>query len=162
MASQPPPQIPLEKIVVRVKVGNHRMSGSDDPFFLRLVGACGREFRLLHARGKTLRRGAEDIFVLGAPDDSDTNVADPELNNPLLPPLDLAQIERVSLHKGLSPIPNVRGVGELDDRLELDEIEVALHAAGQHKPRRYQRTGPLWLGLNCGLSIELAAVDEAE
>jgi hypothetical protein len=137
------------------------MSGSDDPFFLRLVGPSGREFRLLHAKGKTLRRGTQDVFVLGGPDDPDVNVANPELNSPLLPPLDLAKIERVSLHKGLSPIPNVRGVGELDDRLELELIEVELYTASESKPRRYQRTGPLWLGLNCGLSIELADVDES-
>jgi len=159
--AQPTPKIPIEKIVVRIRVGDHRMSGSDDPFFLRLVGPGGREFRLRLARGKTLRRGALDVFVLGPAGAADTNVAHPELNDPTRPPLDLSQIEHVSLHKAMEPIPNVRGVAELDDRLELEDIEVEIHPAGQATPVRYRRAGPIWLGLNCGLCIELAVVDEA-
>jgi hypothetical protein len=153
-------QIPIDKITVRVKVGPHLMAASDDPFFIRLVGPGGREFRLLLAKGKSLRKGAEDVYVLGPADDADTNIANPELNDPTHPPLDMSQIERVSLHKAMEPIPNVRGVGELDDRLELEEIEVAIYAADSPKPRRYFRHGPLWLGLACGLSVEVAAVEE--
>jgi hypothetical protein len=60
----------------------------------------------------------------------------------------------------MEPIPNVRGVGEMDDRLELEEIEVEIYAADSPKPRRYFRQGPLWLGLVCGLSVEVAAIVE--
>jgi hypothetical protein len=160
VATQTAPQIPIEKIVVRVKIGSHRMAASDDPFFLSLSGDSGREFRLLLAKGKSLRRGAEECYVFGPPDATDTNVAHAELNDPTTPALDLAEIERVSLRKRTDPIPNVRGVGELDDRLELEEIEVELYGCDLPEPRRYRRAGPLWLGLTCGLAIELARVVE--
>ena len=75
-----------------------------------------------------------------------------------LPPLDADGITGAYLRKGLDPIPNVRAVGELDDRLELVEAEVTIHFPGG--PRRYLRRGPLWLGLVTGMQIELARLDE--
>ncbi|MEE8581930.1 MAG: hypothetical protein V3T33_10110 [Myxococcota bacterium] len=151
---------PLQKIVVRIKVGTDRMSGTDDPVFLRLLGPSGREFRLDLARGRSLRRGAEEVFVLGSPDAADTNVAHPKFNDPTSPPLDLRGIERVVLYKGMEPLPNVRGLGEMDDRLEVEEVEIELHAANQPKPTRFYRRGPIWLGLICGHSLELCRTDE--
>ncbi len=149
---------PVEKIVVRVRVGSNLMAASDDPLFLRLGGPAGREFRLLLGKGRSLRRGQEDCFVLGAPDDPETNVDQPQLNDPSSPALDLAGIERVSLVKGLEPLPNVRGVGEMDDRLLLEEVEVSIHVKGA-SPVRFRREGPHWLGLVCGLILELARVE---
>ena len=131
------------------------MSGSDDPVFLRLTGPAGRDFRLDHAKGKNLRRGAEDVYVLGAKEDPETNVSHPDFNDPTRPPLRAGAIEGVTLLKAMEPIPNVRGVGELDDRLELEEIEVEIHAGGGAEPARYQRQGPIWLGLLAGFSLEL-------
>jgi hypothetical protein len=72
--------------------------------------------------------------------------------------LDVDGIEGVYLRKGVDPIPNVRAVGELDDRLELARVEVVIHAEGA-APLRFGRQGPLWLGLNAGMSIELARLD---
>ena len=51
---------------------------------------------------------------------ADSNVCFPELNDPTSPPLDAGAISGVYLRKGLDPIPNVRAVGEMDDRLEFD------------------------------------------
>ena len=150
----------ISKIVVRLRVGTDLMAGSDDPLFLGLRGPSGREFRLLLARGKSLRRGAEDVYCLAASDDPDTNVAHTDLNDPTTPPMDAAQITSVFLRKGLEPIPNVRGLGEMDDRLQVMEADVEIHAAGLPKPRRYTRHGPLWLGLVCGLTIDLAPLEE--
>jgi hypothetical protein len=143
---------------VRIKVGEDRMSGSDDPVFLRLQGPSGRDFRLHHAKGKNLRRGAKDVYVFGAADDPETNVRHPELNDPTQPTLHLAGIDRVVLVKAMEPIPNVRGLGELDDRLEIEHIEVEIHPAGGGEPKRYQRSGPIWLGLVCGLRLELEPI----
>ena len=148
----------IRKIVVRIEVGSNRMSASDDPLFLHLEGACGREFRLSLGDHESLRKGAADDFVLAPSDSGEANVENPELNDPTTPPLYLEGIERVALRKGLDPIPNVRGVGELDDRLEITHARVEFHVDEQEKPIRYERTGPFWLGLACGLSLDLGAV----
>jgi hypothetical protein len=153
-------QLPIQRIILRIQVGEHRQSGSDDPLFLSLRGPSGREFRLLHKHGKTLRRGQEDRFVFGAPDDPETNVAHPELNDPNALPLDAAGITSVFIRKGFEPIPNVRGVGEMDDRLEIIEIEIEFHIAGRPKPIRHLRRGPIWLGLVSGLRFEIPPAED--
>ena len=150
---------PIRRIEVRIRVGDSLLAASDDPLFLGLRGASGREFRLKLASGKSLRRKAEDRYVLTAPGDTDANVDMAELNDPTSPPLDSEAITDVYLRKGLDPIPNVRAVGELDDRLEVMEAEVSIHGEGE--PQRFFRSGPLWLGLNAGLQIDLARLDEA-
>jgi hypothetical protein len=152
---------PVVRIEVRIQVGSNLMSGTDDPLFLGLRGEEGREFRLKLTRGGSLRRGREVDFVLGAPNDPATNVDLPELNDPTRPTLDANAISRVYLRKGLEPIPNVRGLGEMDDRLELEEVTVEISVAGESKPRRFARRGPIWLGLVCGLFLEIPSIDEA-
>jgi hypothetical protein len=132
------------------------MAGTDDPVFLRLAGPGGREFRLTLAKGRTLRRREENLFVLGG---SETNVDHPDLNDPAAPQLYASGIERVELFKSLAPIPNVRGVAELDDRIQIAKAEVELHCEGLAEPRCFAREGPFWLGLICGFGIELAAID---
>ena len=159
MSQEPGALRPVTQIGVRVLVGSNLLSASDDPLFLGLRGAHGREFRLAFPRGPFLRRGQQDFFVLGAADDPDSNVASPELNDPTSPALDARAIEGVYLRKGLSPIPNVRALGELDDRIEILEVGVDIHAAGQARPLRFERSGPIWLGLACGLQIEVPRID---
>jgi hypothetical protein len=151
---------PVVRIAIRLKVGEHRLSATDDPVFLGFHGRSGRQFRLAFAKGRSLRRGKEDRFVLGAPDDPETNVAHPDLNDPTQPPLDAAALVGCYLRKGFDPIPNVRGVGEMDDRLEVAEIEVEIHSEGMPKAVRFARQGPLWLGLLSGLQFEIPRVDE--
>jgi len=153
-------QLPIQRIAVRLRVGEHLLAASDDPLFLSLRGPSGREFRLALKHGRSLRRGAEDHFVLGPPDDPETNVAHAELNDPTSPPLDASQITGVFLRKGFEPIPNVRAVGEMDDRLEIVEAEVEIAVAGRPKPIRHQRRGPVWLGLICGLRLEIPRVGD--
>jgi hypothetical protein len=161
VSSGPSNGSPIVRIEVRVKVGDSLMAASDDPLYLGLRGPEGREFRLAFARGRSLRRGSEDRFVLGAPDAAETNVAMPELNDPGRPALQVEAVEGAYLRKGFDPIPNVRAVGELDDRLEVIEAELEIHVAGRTKPVRFQRSGPIWLGLVSGLYLELArAPDE--
>jgi hypothetical protein len=159
MSQDPEARRPVTQIGVRVLVGSHLLSGSDDPLFLGVRGAEGREFRLALARGAFLRRGHEDSFVFGAADDPDSNVASPELNDPTSPALDASTIEGIYLRKGLSPIPNVRALGELDDRIEIAEVAVDVHALGQAKPLRFERSRPLWLELAYGLQFEVPRVD---
>jgi hypothetical protein len=161
MSEQSKPRHPVRQIGVRVKVGSGLMSASDDPLFLGLRGPGGREFRLALAHGHFLRRGHEDHFRLGAAGDRDTNVAHAELNDPTIPAIDAAGIDGLYLRKGLEPIPNVRGLGEMDDRLEILEISVEVHAEGLSTPLRFERRGPLWLGLVCGLSFELPRSEAA-
>jgi hypothetical protein len=151
---------PVVQIGVRVQVGSSLLSASDDPLYLGVRGPEGREFRLALAHGSFLRRGHEDWFALGAADDPDTNVANPALNDPTCPALDARRIQGVYLRKGQDPIPNVRALGELDDRLEIAGVSVEIHAQGRTKPIRFERRGPIWLGLVSGLAIEIARVDE--
>jgi hypothetical protein len=146
----------LLRIRVKIRIGESRMAASDDPLFLGLHGPCGREFRLEPAHGAARRRGGDDSYVLGAPDDPETNVAHPELNDPTAPPIDADSVTGAYLRKGFEPIPNVRGVGELDDRIEIAEAEVELEAKGSPKALRFHRTGPIWLGLLSGVRFELA------
>jgi len=151
----------LIRIRVRLQVGDSLMSGSDDPLYLGLSGPCGREFRLELQTGRARRRGHEDVYVLGPPDDSETNVDHAELNDPTAPPLDAGSITGVYLRKGFDPIPNVRGIGELDDRLEIVEAEVELESEGAVKATRFHRAGPIWLGLTAGLRFELTRCESA-
>jgi hypothetical protein len=160
MPSDATPSQPIRRMTLRIKVGESLMAGTDDPLFLGIHGADGREFRVRFARGHSLRRGAEDVYGFGPPDDADTNVANPAFNDPSVPPMDAARIQSVYLRKGFEPIPNVRGMGEMDDRLEVVEVELALHVVGRPKPVRYLRRGPLWLGLVAGLRVDLPRVDE--
>jgi hypothetical protein len=159
MSQEPTARRAVTQIAVRVLVGSNLLSASDDPLFLGLRGPEGREFRLAFARGPFLRRGHEDTFVLGAADDPDTNVASAELNDPTSPSIDARSIQGVYLRKGFDPIPNVRGLGELDDRIEIAEIGIDIHAQGEAKPLRFGRSGPIWLGLACGLSFEVPRID---
>jgi len=157
LATQAPAEHPVEQISVRIRVGTGLMAATDDPIFLRLSGPCGREFRLLQESGKSLRRGREDTFVLGPPSAKETSVSHPSLNDPTSPQLHLEGIHRVELVKRADPVPNVRGLGEMDDRLLIDEAEVLIHCSGL-PATRFHRTGPHWLGLVCGLTLELARV----
>lgn len=150
------------KIVVRVTVGNDRMAATDDPVFLRLEGPTGREFRLAPARGRTFRRGSEEVFVLGSASDPETNVAHPEINDPNTSPIYARWIQRAVLYKGMEPIPNVRGLGEMDDRVQIERVTLELERAGDAHPICYERRGPFWLGLVCGLAVDLDPVDTNE
>jgi len=149
----------VRRITVEVRVGKDRKAATDDPVFLGLRGAAGREFRLAPAKGSSLRRGHTDRFVLAGPDDATTNVEHPELNDPSRPGLDADQIERCYLRKGFEPIPNVRALGEMDDRLEVEQVTVEIEVEGEATPRRFRRAGPVWLGLVAGLSIEIPRAD---
>ena len=162
MPTHATPAQPIRRMTLRIQIGASLMAGSDDPLFLGIHGAEGREFRIRFARGPCLRRGAEEHYGLGPPDDADTNVANPAFNDPTSPPIDAARIQSVYLRKGFEPVPNVRGVGEMDDRLEVIEVELSVHAAGRAKPLRYLRRGPHWLGLVSGLRLDLPQVDAGE
>jgi hypothetical protein len=146
------------RIEVRIQVGNDRLAASDDPLFFGVRGPGGREFRLEFSRGRAFRRGSEDHFVLGAPDDPQTNVEHPDLNDPTRPALDGTEIQSVYVRKGFEPVPNVRGMGEMDDRLELAHIEVQVVLRDESEPRRFARGGPVWLGLVSGLLFEIPLV----
>ena len=151
---------PILRMILRLTIGESLMAGSDDPLFLGVHGAQGREFRIRFARGPSLRRGGEETFCLGSPRDRETNVANPGFNDPTAPAMDGALIQSVYLRKGFEPVPNVRGMGEMDDRLELIEAELSVHASGRAKPLRFLRRGPIWLGLVSGLRLDLPRVDE--
>jgi hypothetical protein len=146
---------PVERIEVRIQVGDDRMAATDDPVFLGLRGAAGREFRLQLARGAAFARGAESHFVLAAADGADVNVAHAELNGPTSPALCADAIDACYLRKDSEPIPNVRGFGEMDDRVQIVRVEVAVHAAGLAEPKRFVREGPFWLGLVSGSVLEV-------
>jgi hypothetical protein len=142
------------RIDVRLKMGGDLRAGTDDPVFLGLRGLAGREFRLAPARGRSLRRGREEHLVLADAEGGEASVDHADLNDPTQPPLEAEHITGVYLRKGLAPIPNVRGLGEMDDRLQVEAVSVEIAAEG--KPlRRYSRAGPFWLGLVCGLQLEI-------
>lgn len=159
--TEPGARAPIRRIVVGVQVGRDLLAATDDPLFLELTGPAGREFRLQVARGRSLRRGSQDRFVLGAKADPETNVANPELNDPTAPALDADAIVGIALRKGLDPIPNVRGHGELDDRLQVLAVDVEVYVEGEPEPRRWTRSGDFWLGLVSGLRLHLAPVARA-
>jgi hypothetical protein len=151
---------PVETIVVRVEVGNDRMAGTDDPVFLQIGGPGGRDYRLEKRHGRSFQRGKQSVLMLGGAKDSATNVSHPELNDPGAPSMSLDAVSTVRLIKGQEPLPNVRGVGEMDDRLLVERVEVELRCAGGAPSRHFERQGPIWLGLVCGLSIELSEVSK--
>jgi len=148
---------PIQRIVVHVRVGDDRMAATDDPVFLGLRGPTGREFRLALAHGKSLRRKGDERYVFGPPGGAEVNVAHREWNDPSTPPLDARHVTGVYLRKRQEPIPNVRGVAELDDRLQVERVEVQIESHGGI--RTFHRQGPIWLGLACGQSFDLMAAD---
>lgn len=152
---------PISRMLLRLVIGESLMAGSDDPLFLGVHGPEGREFRVRFARGPSLRRGAEETYCFGSQKDRETNVANPALNDPSAPSLDGALLQGVYLRKGFEPIPNVRGMGEMDDRLELVEAELCVYSVARAQPLRFLRRGPIWLGLVSGLRVDLPRVDEA-
>jgi hypothetical protein len=152
MAEESKIRHPVLRIDVRIQVGEDRLAASDDPLYLGLRGPAGREFRLSPAKGHALRRGREDHYVLAA---SEANVEHPELNDPTRPLLDAGAVDGVYLRKGLEPIPNVRALGEMDDRLEVGGVTVEIAAEGLAEPLRFSRRGPFWLGLVSGLFLEI-------
>ena len=97
------------QIRVRLQIGKSLMAASDDPLFLGLRGPSGREFRLDLQKGRSRRRGHDDVYVLGSPEDPDTNIRHPEFNDPTAPVLDVDSIFSLYLRKGFEPIPNARG-----------------------------------------------------
>lgn len=156
MSQERPVRRPVSRIEIRLQVGEGLLAASDDPLFLGIAGPCGREFRLELAHGRSLRRGAEDHYVLGPKSEPATNVKHSELNDPTEPSIDADAIAGVYLRKGTDPIPNVRAVGELDDRLQVIAATVEIHVENGASPIRYGRRGPIWLGLASGLRFELA------
>jgi hypothetical protein len=145
------------RIEVKLEVGDHLMAASDDPIFLGLRGPCGRQFRLRLAKGKFLRKGKIDHFILGSPNDDRTNVEQAELNDPTVPAIDALSITSAYIRKGFEPVPNVRAMGEMDDRLLIDHAEVDVITDGVRV--RFARRGPIWLGLASGLNFELPRTD---
>jgi hypothetical protein len=152
---------PVSRIVVNVEIGGDRLAASDDPVFVGLRGHSGREFRLAPKSGRAWRRGASETYVLAPASGSENTVLHPELNDPTAPPIDANQVVGVYLRKGLEPIPNVRGHGEMDDRLEVERIEVEIHSEGLAEPLRFARTDTFWLGLVCGLVMEIPPTEAA-
>jgi len=159
VAAHAKPAHPIQRMTLRIKLGESLMAGSDDPLFLGLHGPEGREFRIRFARGSSLRRGAEEVYGLGPADDAETNVAHPAFNDPTSPAIDASRIQSVYLRKGFEPLPNVRGLGEMDDRLEVLEAELTIYVEGCAKPLRHLRRGPIWLGLVSGLRLDLPPVE---
>jgi hypothetical protein len=151
----------VARIVVHLHVGSDRMAATDDPVFLGLEGPHGREFRMALAEGRSMRRKGTETYVFGPEGGAEVNVARPELNDPTRPPIDVAGVTGVYLEKRLDPIPNVRGVAELDDRLQIEEVSVELHAGDGGAPRRFHRVGPIWLGLTCGLRCAVPPSEDA-
>lgn len=149
----------VRRITIQVRVGSDKMAATDDPIFLGLRGPDGREFRLQPAKGKPWRKGSNTRWVLAGASDPESNAAMPELNDPAQPSIRAAGIESAYLRKGLDPIPNVRGHGEMDDRIQIESIAVILHT--DDGELRFGRGEPFWLGLVCGLSMELARLDDA-
>ena len=70
MSQERPVRSPVSRIEIHLQIGESLMAASDDPLFLGLAGPCGREFRLELARGRSLRRGAQDHYVLGSSRDA--------------------------------------------------------------------------------------------
>jgi len=148
----------VERIEVVIQVGEAPMAATDDPVFLGVRGPGGREFRLQHTTGASFRRDTEDHYVLAGARHAATNVEHPEMNDPGVPPIDATAITACYIRKGAEPIPNVRGIAELDDRLEIVRVEIAVHAVGLAAPLRFARKGPIWLGLACGETFEVPGV----
>ncbi len=148
----------VRRITIHVQVGSDKMAATDDPIFLGLRGPAGREFRLQPTKGKPWRKGSKTAWVLAGAADPETNVAMPELNDPTRPAIHGGAIEGAYLRKGLDPIPNVRGHGEMDDRIQIESIEVTLET-DDGAALRFGRGEEFWLGLVCGLSMELPRGD---
>ena len=105
-----------------------------------------------------MRDGIHSRSLRLPPEDPETNVAHPDLNDPSSAPLPAAALSRVVLHKDMEPIPNVRGLGEMDDRVQITTVSVEIHTQGSPEAIRWERNGTFWLGLVCGLAVDLERV----
>lgn len=149
----------LRGIVVRLRTGDARYAGTDDPLFLTISGAAGgREFPLNARWFDDAERGTDVRYALGEVWDEAALVgvkrlatAETDWNNPRLFYVGFEAIDRVALRK-----QGGRRSAD-DDAYQLDAIEVQLFGdPGQR--RTFRCTTAIWLGVKFGLQVWLPEV----
>ena len=147
----------LRGMVVRLRTGDAKYAGTDDPLFLGVSGSSGgREFPLDvrwfddAERRSDVRYAFGEVWEEAALAGARRPVkAAADWNDPKLFFVGFDGIDRVYLRK------HAGGAG--DDDYQLDLIEVALY--GQPGRRRVFRcTTAIWLGLSYGLQVWLPEV----
>lgn len=150
----------LRGMVVRLRTGDARYAGTDDPLFFGVSGAAGgREFPLDVAgfddaeRRSDVRYAFGDVWeeaeLTGA---RRPRMAASDWNDPKLFFVGFEAIDRVYLrkHGGRRPTD--------DDAYQLDLIEARLY--GDRGQRRVFRcTTAIWLGIRHGLQVWLTEVE---
>jgi hypothetical protein len=146
-------------MVVRLRTGDARHAGTDDPLFLGVAGtAGGREFPLDARWFDDAERRSDVRYAFGDVWDEAELVgvkrplmADSDWNDPKLFFVGFEAIDRVYLRKHGGRRP-----GD-DDAYQLDLIEVQLF--GDRSQRRVFRcTTAVWLGIRYGLQVWLTEV----
>jgi hypothetical protein len=149
----------LRGIVVRLRTGDARYAGTDDPLFLAVSGAAGgREFPLNARWFDDAERGTDVRYALGDVWDEAALVgvkrpvmAETDWNDPKLFYVGFEAIDRVALRKQGGRRPTD------DDAYQLDSIEVQLFGdPGQR--RTFRCTTAIWLGVRFGLQVWLPEV----
>jgi len=150
----------LRGMVVRLRTGDARYAGTDDPLFLGVSGgAGGREFPLNVRWFDDAERRSDVRYALGDVwDEADLVgakrplMADASWNDPKLFYVGFEAIDRVYLRKQGERRPFAE-----DDAYQLDFIEVRLY--GDPGARRVFRcTTAIWLGIRYGLQVWLPEV----
>jgi hypothetical protein len=146
-------------MVIRLRTGDARYAGTDDPLYLGVCGAAGgREFPLNAPWFDDAERRSDVRYVLGDVwDEADVVgvkrpfMAEADWNDPKLFYVGFAAIDRVYLRKLGGRRPSD------DDAYQLDLIEVRLY--GDPGERRVFRcTNAIWLGVRYGLQVWLPEV----
>ena len=149
----------LRGIVVRLRTGDARYAGTDDPLFLGVSGAAGgREFPLQVRWFDDAERRSDVRYALGDVWDEAELVgvrrpvmAEADWNDPKLFYVGFEAVDRVYLrkHGGRRPAD--------DDAYQLDLIEVQLFGAPGQR-RVFRCTTAIWLGVRFGLQVWLPEV----
>lgn len=149
----------LRGMVVRLRTGDARYAGTDDPLFLGVSGAAGgREFPLNARWFDDAERGSDVRYALGDVWDEAELVgvrrpvmAEVGWNDPKLFFVGFDGIDRVYLRKHAG-----RRAAD-DDAYQLDLVEVQLYGdPGQR--RVFRCTTAIWLGIRYGLQVWLTEV----
>ncbi len=145
----------LRGMVVRVKTGNSRYSGTDDYMYIGVSGnEGGREFPLDVRFFDDFERGSEVKYALGDVWDEEAlhgakrpRMGETDWNDPKLFYVGFEGIDRVYLRKHAGR----------DDDYQLDGIEVSLYG-DEPERRTFASSTAIWLGLKYGLQVWIPEV----
>lgn len=143
----------LRGMVVRLKTGAAKFSGTDDPLYIGISGTeGGREFPLDVAWFDDFERGSDVRYALGDVWDEAALIgvkrpalSDKDWNDPRLAYVGFEGIDRLYLRKHIAGRRS-------DDAYQLDLLEISLYG-DEPAVRTFRTSTAVWLGFGYGQQV---------